>query len=127
MSDSSNPDPQYAAPQYAAPQYAVPGTPQGAGGYYGPPARPTNVLAIVSMVASIVGFLGFFPIFGSIAGVVTGHMATKQIAQSGEQGAGMAKAGLIVGYVGLALWALLLIFYFAIFGLLFATAATSGA
>jgi hypothetical protein len=42
----------------------------------------------------------------SIAAIITGHIARSQIKRSGEQGAGMALAGLILGYVGLALTAI---------------------
>jgi len=38
--------------------------------------------------------------------VVTGHIARRQIRRTGEQGAGFALAGLILGYIGLALMAL---------------------
>jgi uncharacterized membrane protein YjfL (UPF0719 family) len=55
------------------------------------PAAPWNVLAIVSLVASIVGF--------SIVGIVTGHLSLGQIKRTGEQGHGLALAGTIIGYV----------------------------
>ena len=57
------------------------------------PARKTNVLAIVSLVSAF---------FVSLAAVITGHIALKQIAQTGEDGRGMAIAGLIIGYAGCA-------------------------
>jgi len=38
-----------------------------------------------------------------IAGVITGHVAKSQIKQTGEGGNGMATAGLIMGYVGIAI------------------------
>jgi hypothetical protein len=107
-------------PQYAAPAYA-----QAPGGYYAAPSTPTNVLAVVSMISSILGFFAI-PIVGSIAGVVMGHIARKQIVQTGEQGAGMAKAGLIVGYVGLGLWVLGIIAYIAFFVIIIAASSTSG-
>lgn len=62
-------------PTYPAPGYA--------------PARGTNVMAILSLVFAFV----FAPV-----GVVLGHMAKKQIKQTGEEGEGLATAGLIVGY-----------------------------
>jgi hypothetical protein len=55
------------------------------------PARPTNILAIISLVASCVGF--------AVPGIIMGHIALHQIKSSGEQGHGLALAGLIVGYV----------------------------
>jgi hypothetical protein len=39
---------------------------------------------------------------GSILGVIFGHIALRQIASTGEQGRGLAIAGLVLGYVGLA-------------------------
>ena len=55
------------------------------------PAR-TNTLAIVSLVTSIIGI--------SLAGIICGHIALGQIKRTGEQGYGMALAGVIIGYVG---------------------------
>ncbi|MET0296560.1 MAG: DUF4190 domain-containing protein, partial [Microbacterium sp.] len=82
---------------------------------YGAPAYgygqvKTNVLAIISMIASIVGFIWILPFVGSLAGVIMGHISLKQIARTGEKGRGMALAGVIVGWVGLAL-----VIIFAIF------------
>ncbi|MDQ1546806.1 MAG: hypothetical protein QOH69_1710 [Actinomycetota bacterium] len=54
------------------------------------PARPTNILAIISLVASCVGF--------ALPGVIMGHIALHQIKRTGEQGHGLALAGVIVGY-----------------------------
>ncbi len=67
-------------------------------GAYPPPAVPgTNILALLSLVFAFV----FAPV-----GIVLGHMARRQLRTSGEQGAGLAKAGLIIGYVLTALWVL---------------------
>jgi len=70
-------------------------------GYYAV-GRPTNTLAIVSLVLGIASYV-VVPIIGAIAAVVTGHMARGQIKQTGEGGSGLALAGLILGYVHLAL------------------------
>ena len=88
------------------------------------PYRPTNVLAIISMIASILGVVAI-PILASIAGIIMGHIAKKQIAQTGEQGEGMAKAGLIVGYVGLGLWVLVALAWVLFVAIIFASASTS--
>jgi len=53
----------------------------------------TNVLAIVSLVTSIIGL--------SIVGIITGHMGMNKIKKTGESGRGLAIAGLIIGYLGL--------------------------
>jgi hypothetical protein len=65
------------------PSYPTPNVPY-------PPPRPTNVLAIVALVASF-----FLP----PAGIVCGHLAIGQIRRTGEAGYGLAMAGLIIGYV----------------------------
>jgi Domain of unknown function (DUF4190) len=68
---------------------------------YVQPAR-TSTLAVVSLITGIVGLIAV-PVVGSIVAVVTGHMAKREIRESGGQisGDGLATAGLITGYVGL--------------------------
>ena len=74
------------------------------------PAR-TNVLAIVSLVASVVGaFVPGLP----LVGIICGHIALGQIKRTGEQGRGMALAGTIIGYAGIVLFAIALIVLFAL-------------
>lgn len=80
------------------------------GGYgYAMPVR-TNTLGIVSLIASIVGVF-VLPVIGQIVGIVTGHMSLSQIKARAEKGRGLAVAGLIVGYITLALGVLLLVFF----------------
>ncbi|MGV8966370.1 MAG: DUF4190 domain-containing protein [Cellulomonas sp.] len=109
--------PQYAAPQYAAPQYATaqpstdpygapaPGFNPGAPTYpynyaYGPgnssAAQGTSGLAIASLVTSLVGFL--LPITAPV-GLVLGIVALGKINRDGNQGRGLAIAGIAVGGV----------------------------
>ena len=76
------------------------------GAAYGQPQ--TNNLAVASMICGIVQFFGFW-LLGTIPAIVLGHMARKQIRQRNEQGAGMALAGLILGYVGVALTVIVVI------------------
>lgn len=79
----------------------IPGSPpQVYPGMPGMPA-PTNGLAIASLVCGICQI--FAPLVVSVAAVVLGHLARKQIRQTREQGDGMALAGMILGYVGLVL------------------------
>lgn len=102
----------YPPPQYpvGAPGYplAYPGAPMPMG-YPQPPK--TNGLAIASLVCSL---LGLFCCVTALPGVILGHMATSQIKQTGEEGKGLALAGLIIGYVSMAIvvifFALMLIF-----------------
>jgi hypothetical protein len=72
-----------------------------------PATSKTNAMAIVSLVTSILGL--------SLIGVITGHIGMSQIKKNGEQGNGLAVAGLIIGYIGVAAW---LLFWFAFGGLL---------
>lgn len=65
-------------------------------------APPTNTLAIVSLVLGVASYF-VLPVVGAIAAVITGHMARAQIRRTGEGGGGLALAGLILGYVHLAL------------------------
>lgn len=90
--------------------------------HYPPPAPPTNGLAIASLVLSLLGLVGILPLLGTILGLIFGYSAQNQIAQSrGTQGgAGMAKAGIIIGWVTLGIWAL------AICGVLIFGLATGG-
>ncbi len=76
-------------------------------GYGYTPAPPTSGLAIVSLISSILG-LTFLPVVGSIVGLILGYMARRQIQESaGAQGGeGLAKAGIIVGWVGIGLFVL---------------------
>ena len=121
MSDQPQPQQPYPAPGQPASGAPVPppapphpnpphqqayqpaGYPPPAYGYGGYQPQKTNALAIVSMIASIVGFIWILPIIGSIAGVIMGHISLSQIKRTNENGRGMALAGLIVGYAGLAL------------------------
>lgn len=66
-------------------------------GAYGQQNPKMNVLAIVSLVASILSSFFF-----SIVAVVTGHIALRQIKRTGEQGRVLAIIGLVLGYLGLA-------------------------
>jgi hypothetical protein len=69
-----------------------------------PPRRapsPTNGLAIASLACGLAQF-AFGPLT-TIPAIVLGHMARHQIKRTGEQGAGMALAGLLLGWAAVAL------------------------
>jgi hypothetical protein len=71
-------------------------------------AQPaTNGMAIASLVCGIGQIVGG-PIAG-IAAIILGHQARRRIRQTGEQGDGMAVAGLILGYIGTVGLALLIV------------------
>ncbi|ANJ27840.1 hypothetical protein ATC03_15105 [Agromyces aureus] len=118
--------PVYSTPPAAPPAPSVPAYGTTAPAYdasapaYGAPTpAKTNVLAIVSLVASLVGF---FTGIGFLVGIVCGHIGISQIKKTGEQGRGMAVAGLVIGYIGLVLSIILTI----VFIVLFAIAASYG-
>jgi hypothetical protein len=72
------------------------------------PVRRPNGLAIASLVCAL-AWAGFV---GSVAAVVLGHAALRQIAESGgrQGGRSLAVAGLVVGYLSIGVAALMLIF-----------------
>jgi hypothetical protein len=72
-------------------------------GFYQQP-KQTSSLAIVSMVSGIVCWF-ILPLLGAIVAVITGHMAKREIRDSGGllTGDGMATAGLALGYLHLVL------------------------
>jgi hypothetical protein len=110
----------YAAPGSGAPQYPSSGAPQypPAGQQYPPspygqpqyvgygPQTRTNSLAIASLVCSLAGLV---TCISAPVGIVLGHIAKRQIRETGEQGEGLANAGLWVGYILTVLGALLFI------------------
>jgi hypothetical protein len=73
----------------------------------------TNGLAVASLVCGIAQIL-VGPLSG-IPAIILGHVARSRISQTGEQGAGLALAGLILGYVGLVLTVILVIALIAAF------------
>lgn len=80
------------------PEYGVP-YPGGYGPAMAPPAG-TNSLAVFSLVASVIGLLCGV---GSIVGIVLGVIALNQVKRTGQQGYGLAVAGIAVGVASLIL------------------------
>ncbi|GGI48147.1 hypothetical protein BCL57_002789 [Agromyces flavus] len=99
------PPPAQTAPSYGtnAPSYDTSSPSYAAA----PAGQKTNVLAIVSLVSAF---------FISLVAIITGHIALSQIKKTGEQGRGLAIAGLIIGYVGLVVGIIVAIVWFAIIG-----------
>jgi hypothetical protein len=79
----------YATPSYPAPPYL--------------PPRPTEGLAIASLVVSCAGILGLclWSIGGllGVIGAILGHVARRRIRATGAGGAGLALGGIIVGWI----------------------------
>lgn len=61
------------------------------------PVQGTNALAISSLVCGIIGWI--IPILFALLAIIFGHVARSQIKRSGQSGAGLALAGLILGYI----------------------------
>ena len=82
--------------------------------YYRP--QQTSTTAIISLIASIAG-LTVLPTIGSIAGVILGYMAKKEIEGSGGAigGDGLAKGGIIIGWIGIVLAAIGICVFLAFF------------
>ncbi len=91
--------------------------------YVGPAAR-TNALAITSLCCGIAQLI--FGIFSGIPAIILGHIARRQIRESGEQGDGMATAGIVLGWVGVALSALVLLFGIIFFVAIYHAAQQTG-
>lgn len=73
--------------------------------YQTPPTKPNSNMAIASMILGILGWT-ILPGLASIAAIVTGHMAKKEIKGSMDQlgGDGMATAGLVMGYASVVIF-----------------------
>jgi hypothetical protein len=109
MSPQPPPDP--AGPPPPGPTAYYPPAP------YGYLPRPTNTLAILALVFAFV----FAP-----AAIVLGHVARRQIQRTGEDGDGLALAGLIVGYIFTGILALFCLGYAVILVAALVSAAGSG-
>lgn len=73
-----------------------------------PSATSTNGLAIASLVLSLLGLVGVLPVLGTILGLLFGYSAHKKIAESrgAQSGEGLAKTGIIIGWITVGLWIL---------------------
>jgi len=71
-----------------------------------PPPRQTNSMAIVALVSAFI----VAPL-----GIVFGHIALSQIRRTGEEGKGLAVAGLVIGYVFTGLFLLMIVVWLVMF------------
>jgi hypothetical protein len=101
--------------QYGAGQQP-PGQFPGGPGYGPPPPTGNNTKAVIALVVGILGFVLAIccSLLGLVAGVVAvvlGRMAKNEIAATGgaQGGAGMAKAGFILGIVDIVIAVALII------------------
>ena len=106
-------------PQAPPPGTPYPGAPYPGGPYPGAPypvvAQVNNSKATASLVLGIVGIF-ICPIICSLLAIVLGSTARKEIAASGglQTGESNAKAGIILGWVGLGIF----IFFMLIYGII---------
>lgn len=89
------------------PPTSPPGQPYGA---YPQPvpwvvSRPTNGMAVASMV---LGILWLYWV-GSVLALIFGYIARRQIRERGESGDGMAIAGIVLGWVGVGVAAVVIV------------------
>lgn len=78
---------------------------------YAPPSGPPlSGSAIASLIFSILGLVGVLPLVGSVIGLLLGYSARREIDESTEDvgGHSLAQAGVIVGWLGIALGGMVL-------------------
>lgn len=68
----------------------------------------TNGFAIASLTMGVLG-LSALPLIGAVLALIFGYRARREIANSREKGEGLASAGVILGWVGVGLAALILL------------------
>jgi hypothetical protein len=112
---SSTPPAPPTYPAYQTPPPNPYGAVPGYGGAPYPVARPTNGMALAAMIVSLAGIITCisFPI-----GAVLGHVALKQVRETGQEGEAFAKTGIIVGWIGTGLGLLGCIGYIVFFAAL---------
>ncbi|MFV2017616.1 DUF4190 domain-containing protein [Micromonospora sp. LOL_023] len=104
--------------QYPPPGQIAGAYPPPAGGYPVYPApRPTNNLALASFIVSLVCLFSC-PLIGLVS-VFLGRRARDEIRRTGEQGDGLAQAGVIIGWVGVGLTVVYVLAMAAYFGFFF--------
>lgn len=104
-----------ADPGLPPPVYPHPGYHPGFGyDPYRPMTPPgTNGMAIASLVVAVASFV-FCAGFISIASLILGVLAMRETKRTGQDGRGLALAGVIVSVIPLVLWALYLLFFVAL-------------
>ena len=92
------------------------------------PLKRTSTLAVISLVSGLLGWT-LVPWLGSIAAIITGHMARAEIRREAEttEGDGLAVAGLVLGWSMVAVSVLALIMIILFFGGLLAFLGWMGA
>ena len=81
------------------------------------PGKPTSSMAIISLVAGILGWT-LAPWLGSVVAIITGHMARAEIrrSQGAIEGDGLAITGLVLGWASIVLTILVVLAMLLFFG-----------
>lgn len=79
--------------------------------------RQTSSLAVTSLVAGILGWT-LLPLLGTVVAIVTGHLARKEIRNSGGalEGDGLAVGGLVLGWLAAVMWVVGVLVFFLVLG-----------
>ena len=117
MSQPPNPPPGWGGPPpgtiYPGGGPAYPGTPAypGSPAYPGATGTQTSGLAIASLVTGLFFWCWVIP---GIVAIVLGHLALESIEDSGgtKTGRGMAIAGIVLGWVGIGIVGVLVLWWF---------------
>ena len=97
---------------FSAPAYPTPEQP---GSQWGQPANApttpkngTNGNAVAALVLGIIGLPIICPLLApSIIALVLGYRARRQVRETGQEGGGMATAGIVMGWIGTIVGALI--------------------
>lgn len=97
----------YQAPPQSPPPYQAPyqAPPQTQPPHRAPNPEPNNGFSVWAVVSLIAGILNFkYPPFGAIGALISGYVARNEIKKSNGMmgGSGMATAGIVLGWVGIA-------------------------
>lgn len=109
--------------QPVAYQPTVPAAPAATPSYAAAGQAPSQGLAIASLVCGILGLIGccmwFISLPAALAAIVTGHLANSKIKADPQRftGKGMARTGLITGYLGAICSIIAAFFWFEFKGL----------
>jgi len=81
----------------------------------GQPAMPQNGMGTAALVLGILGVIGCIPIIGGILAIIFGRIGMRNAEQGLATNGGVAKAGFILGIIGLVLAVIGVIFYIIVF------------
>ena len=76
--------------------------------------RSNNTNGIVALIFGLLGLFGVIPVIGSIIGIVLGAVGKNK-----DDDPRMAKAGLIIGIIGIVIWIALYIWLFSMIFMMF--------